>query len=158
MVCEAEVLECGTSASCLFPYVVGPRAGHGGDPGLESGCSVELYSLHGRQRPFRLAGKAPLMRALIVLTICILLAALAMSYLPGMLGALGGLSLAALISVGVLLVVGFVLLLVFSGVGLLVAGIVGLVGVILLAVALPLLAPLLIVVVPLVILFKLFGR
>lgn len=50
---------------------------------------------------------------------------------------------------------GFILTVVFSGVGLLVAGIIGLVGVILLAVALPFLAPLFIVIIPVVLLLKL---
>jgi len=62
-----------------------------------------------------------------------------------------------MVALGVVLLVGFILVLVFSGVGLLVPGILGLVGIILLAVALPILAPLFFVILLVVILIKLIA-
>jgi hypothetical protein len=94
-----------------------------------------------------------------ILTIAILVV-LAAVLLPIMLKAIGavvGLAFGFLIAVGVILLVGFILVLVFSGVGLLVPGILGLVGIILLAVALPILAPLFFVVLLVVILVKLIS-
>ena len=94
-----------------------------------------------------------------LLCLGVVLVAIGLSFmLSGTTLALGGAFFGGLITIGVLALVGFVLLLVFSGIGLLVVGILGLVGVILLAIALPFLAPILIVLVPIAIIAKLAGR
>jgi hypothetical protein len=90
------------------------------------------------------------------LCIIILLVALGISlFVPGLIGTFSGIVVSVLAAAGALFLAGFIIVVVFSGVGLLVAGIIGLVGVILLALALPILAPLFIVIVPIVILLKL---
>jgi hypothetical protein len=88
---------------------------------------------------------------------CILLIAFAAGapLLHGILGLLGGLIIAPIAVVGALLLVGFILLLVFSGVGIIGAGVLGLVGLVLLVALLPLALPLLIIGLPILLLVKL---
>lgn len=95
---------------------------------------------------------------IIILCLLIILVALFFPVIIDLIGALTGILLAFAITVGTLLFTGFILLVVFSGVGLLLAGVVGLVGLTLLAVALPFLAPLFIVLLPVIILLKLIAR
>ena len=97
-----------------------------------------------------------MVRNIVGLCIGIILVALGLSLIfPGLIGTFSGITVGILATIGALLLVGFIHIIVFSGVGLLIAGIIGLVGVILLAAALPFLAPLFIVIVPVVLLIKL---
>lgn len=97
-----------------------------------------------------------MIKSLVTLCVGIVFVALGLSlFFPGLIGAFGGITVGILSTIGALLLVGFILTVVFSGVGLLVAGTIGLVGVILLAIALPFLAPLFIVIIPVVLLLKL---
>lgn len=90
--------------------------------------------------------------SIIVIVLFLLLAALIFPFLLHMIGAAVGLAFGAVITIGVLLLVGFVLVAALSGAGILCGGILGLVGLILLALALPVLAPLFIVLLPLILL------
>ena len=92
---------------------------------------------------------------LILLGFLILAVAVGMPLLHGVLGLLGGLIIAPLAVIGSLLLAGFILFLVFSGVGVIGLAVLGLVGGILLVVLLPLLLPVLIFVLPVVLLVKL---
>jgi hypothetical protein len=95
---------------------------------------------------------------ILMLCVFIVLAALFLPVILHLVGAIGGIVLGILAALGAALFVVFILVLVLSGAGLLVAGVLGLVAVILLAIALPVLAPLLIVLIPVAILIKLFSR
>ncbi len=92
---------------------------------------------------------------LILLGFLILAVAVGMPLLHGVLGLLGGLIIAPLAVIGSLLLAGFILFLVFSGVGVIGLAVLGLVGGILFVVLLPLLLPVLIFVLPVVLLVKL---
>jgi len=92
---------------------------------------------------------------LIFLCLVILAVAVGMPLLHGVLGLLGGILIAPLAVLGSLLLAGFILFLVFSGVGVLGLGVLALVGAVLAVVLLPLLLPLLIFVLPIVLLVKL---
>ena len=97
-----------------------------------------------------------MVRSIIGLCFGIILVALGLSLLfPGLISTFSGITIRVLGSIGAFLLVGFILFVVFSWVGILLAGIIGLVGVILLSVALPFLAPVFIVIIPIVILMKL---
>jgi hypothetical protein len=93
----------------------------------------------------------------ILIAILVVLAALCMPMLLGIFGAVAGIVFGILVALGALFLVGFILTLVFSGVGILAGGVLGLVGVILLAVAFPILAPLFLVLLPIIILIKLVS-
>lgn len=95
---------------------------------------------------------------IVVIALLVLLAALAFPFLLHLVGALVGLAFGIAVALGVLLLVGFVLVAVFSGAGILTAGILGLVGVILLALALPVLAPLFLVLLPVILILWLISR
>jgi hypothetical protein len=92
---------------------------------------------------------------LILLCLLIIAFAAGAPLLHGILGLLGGLIIAPIAVIGALLLVGFILLLVFSGVGIIGAGVLGLVGLILFVVLIPLLLPVLILALPIVLLVKL---
>jgi hypothetical protein len=93
----------------------------------------------------------------ILIAILVVLAALCMPMLLGIFGAVAGIVFGVLVALGALFLVGFILTLVFSGVGILAGGVLGLVGVILLAVAFPILAPVFLVLLPIIILIKLVS-
>jgi hypothetical protein len=98
-------------------------------------------------------------KSLVLLSIGILLVALGCSIIsPPLFGIATGATLGILGGLGGILLAAFIIMVVFFGVGILIAAILGLVGVILLAVALPFLSPFLIVIIPIVILLKLAGR
>ena len=98
-------------------------------------------------------------KSLVLLSIGILLVALGCSIISlPLFGVAAGATLGILGGLGGILLAAFIIMVVFFGVGILIAAILGLVGVILLAVALPFLSPFLIVIIPIVILLKLAGR
>jgi hypothetical protein len=92
---------------------------------------------------------------LVFLCLVILAVAVGMPLLHGIIGLIGGILIAPLAVAGALLLVGFILFLVFSGVGVLGLGVLALAGVVLLAVLLPLLLPLLLIILPVALLIKL---
>jgi hypothetical protein len=92
---------------------------------------------------------------LIVLCLVVLAFTVGMPLLHGVLGLIGGLVIAPFAVVGALLLAGFILFLVFSGVGALGLVLLAVAGVVVLAVLLPLLLPLLIIALPIILLVKL---
>ena len=95
---------------------------------------------------------------ILIIALLIIIAALLLPFIFKAVGALVGLAFGFAVVFGVLFFAGFILLIVFSGAGVLAAGVIGLVGVILLALALPILAPLFIVLLPIIILIWLITR
>jgi hypothetical protein len=95
---------------------------------------------------------------LIILCLIILAVAVGVPLLHELIGVVGGLVIAPLAVAGSLLLAGFIILLVFTGVGIIGLGVLGLMGVILLAPVIPLLFPLLIVIIPVALLLKLLTR
>lgn len=92
---------------------------------------------------------------ILLIAVLILLAALFLPFLIKVVGALVGLAFGVVTALGVLMLAGFILIVAFSGAGILSGAVLGLVGVILLALALPFLAPLFIVLLPVILLVRL---
>ena len=95
---------------------------------------------------------------LLVLCLIILAVAVGMPLLHELIGAVGGVIIAPLAVAGSLLLAGFIVMLVFTGVGVIGLAVLGLVGVILLTLAIPLFFPLFIVIIPIALLLKLLSR
>ncbi len=100
---------------------------------------------------------AVMKKDILTIAVLVILAALLLPVILKVVGAVVGLAFGAVVAIGALLFAGFIVVLVFSGVGLLIPVILGVVGVVLLAVALPVLAPLFFVVLLIVILVKLVS-
>ncbi|MBN1779611.1 hypothetical protein JW948_00660 [bacterium] len=95
---------------------------------------------------------------LLVLCLIIVAAAIGMPLLEGLIGAVVGIAIAPVAAIGGLLLAGFIVLIVFSSLGVVGLAVMGVVGAVLLAVAVPLLFPLFIVIIPVALLLKLASK